>query len=218
MSEELQDVPDLLSEELEDYIAVLDRQNDRESVDEELREKVEKMIRAAVSSLEGFAEPYVRRLLALLQSDRQNWQWFVDDFYSREAVARIQGMVSRFLRLAPVLTGVIPTKEVTVYLREATRCFIYGFFQASIVLCRAALEAGLNHHLERKLGTIPNMDLADKIQSALRFKLVTAPAATLAHGVRKSARDVLHRKPAKQTLAFATLVRTRGFLMELYEK
>ena len=74
--------------------------------------------------------------------------------------------MSRFVRLSPVLVGVIPAKEVTVYLREGTRCFIYGFFQASIALCRAALEAGLNDHFQRKTGATPQMDLSGKIKGA----------------------------------------------------
>ena len=143
----------------------------------------------ATLSLERFAEPWAKKLLDVWQSEPETWRWAVDDFYAREAVEKVPKTVGRFLRLSPVLLGVIPNDEVSIYVREATRCFIYGFFQASIALCRAALELGLNHLFKRRMGAIPDMLLA--IRSA---------------------------KPAGEKLAFDTLVNSRGILRELYEK
>ena len=120
------------------------------------------------------------------------------------------------IRLTPVLTEGVPGQEVKIYLREASRCFIYGFFQASIALSRAALEAGLNDHLRKTVGTIPEVDLATKVKKAAEYKLVSAASASLGHAVRISAREVLHQKPANENSAFDTLVQARGFLMELY--
>jgi len=208
---------EFLSQELMAYIGSLDRPDEPPAVSEEDREKIQRMFQVAISSLEGFAEPYAKRLLELLQEHRDTWEWFADDFYSREVVGNVQVMRTRFLNLCPVLVGVIPSREVAVYLREATRCYIYGFFQATIALCRAALEAGLNEHLERRLGRVPAQDLVDKIDAAQRLQLISGQGAHLAHEVRKTARNVLHRKPAKSNLAFDTLVQTRGFLQELYE-
>lgn len=152
------------------------------------------------------------------KSSPESLRWILDDFYTREALAKVPVTVERFLRLGPVLVGIIPSKEVSIYLREASQCFIHGFFQASIALARAAVEAGLNEHLQRRLGAVPGADLVKKIDLAARFKLVTLAGADLGHAVRKNARDVLHRKPAKDGLAFDTIVQARGFLKELYEK
>jgi len=93
---------------------------------------------------------------------------------------------------------------------------VHGFFQASIALARAAVESGLNQHIKRKLGAIPETELARKIDTAARLNLVSPAGAKLAHGVRKTARDVLHRKPAKDNLAFDTIMQARGFLKELF--
>jgi len=102
--------------------------------------------------------------------------------------------------------------------RHATdRTYIYGFFQASIALCRAALEAGLNELLKRSMGTTPRMDLIGKINQASRFKLLDSMSASEAHEVRKAARTVLHEKPASQSLAFDTVARARGVLIKMYE-
>jgi len=215
-----QEGPVFLSGQLEAYIAALDQpgEDEPEAIDQEDRERFEEMMRLATSSLEGFAEPFAERLLGLLEQNRETWQWCADDFYSREIVANIRGIVHRFLRLSPVLVGIIPSKEVAMYLREATRSFIYGFFPGSIALCRAALEAGLSEHMKRRLGSDSTLDLMKKIDAAARLHLISNRDAGLGHAVRKTANDVLHRKPVKERLAFDTIVQTRGFLKELYRR
>lgn len=179
---------------------------------------MQRMIRLATSSLEGFSESAAHKLITLSGEHPNNWQWAVDEFYSREAVSNIRKNVSRFLKLREVLVGTIPSSEVNVFLREATRCYIYGFFQASIALCRAALEAGLNELLKRKMGHAPRMDLVAKINQASTFKLLDPLSASEAHEVRKAAGTVLHEKPASQALAFDTVARTRGVLITMYER
>jgi hypothetical protein len=198
----------LLSGQLEDCIEELDQNDESESA--ETSALVQRMIRFATSSLEGFAESAAHKLITLWGENPGNWRWAVDEHYSREAVGNIRKSVSRFLKLSPVLVGTVPSSEVNVYLREATRCYIYGFFQASIALCRAALEAGLNELLKRRMGAIPRIDLIKKIAQASRFKLLDSVSAAEAHEVRKAARTVLHERPVSQSLAFDTIARTRG--------
>ena len=208
---------DLLSAMIEEHIDSLD-EDEHDEGDEKERRTVEKLLRLTVSSLEGFSPQEVESVLSIFKKDAELWRWAVDNFYTREVVEGVHGMVNRFLRLTPVLAGVIPSSEVKVYLRESSRCFIYGFFQASIALSRAALEAGLNDSLREKLGKIPEVELAQKINQAARLKLVSAAGASLANSGRIAARDVLHRKPAKENTAFDALVQSRGFLGELYER
>ena len=208
---------DLLSEMVQEHIDFLDEDKDDEG-DEKERRTVEKLLRLTVSSLEGFSPQGIQTVLSIFKKDAEQWRWAVDNFYTREVVEGVHGIVNRFLRLTPVLVGVVPDSEVNVYLREASRCFIYGFFQASIALSRAALETGLNDHLRKKLRKVPEVELAKNIGQAARLKLVSPAAASLASGVRIAAREVLHRKPAKENNAFDVLVQSRVFLMELYEK
>lgn len=147
MPAELAMASEFLSGKLEMYPDISEHTKKVHRLGEDLRE--------ATSSLEGFTGKLEKDIVDLLYRYPEIRKHMVDDFYSHEVVANIPGMVNRFLRLCPVLVGVIPSREVSLYLREATRCFIYGFFQASIALCRAALEAGLNEHLERRLGSVP---------------------------------------------------------------
>jgi hypothetical protein len=205
-----------LSQRLAAFIVEFDSAGGEEFEALEARGIKEKAIRTATSSLEGFADEVSNRLRKAFEETGGFWEALVDEFYCHEVVANIPGMVDRFLRVSPVLAGVIPSVEVGTYLREATRCFIYGFFQGSTALCRSALESGLDEHLKRKLGTAPHQTLDDKIATAARLKLISPQAADLGQTVRKTANKALHGALVKANLAFDTLVQTRGFVKELY--
>jgi hypothetical protein len=202
---------------IEDFHGFYEGEGNQEEIEASKRVKMfQKVIDLATCSLEGFPKPFAQKLVNLWRQQPDIWRWAADDFYSREAVEGIAGRVGRFVRLSPVLVGVIPAKEVTVYLREGTRCFIYGFFQAAVSLCRAALEAGLNDHFQRKTGATPQMDLNGKIRGAVKFKLINPKEERLAERIRKVANRVLHEESVKEKLAFGILRDTREFLTELY--
>jgi hypothetical protein len=150
------------------------------------------LVRGAVKSLEGFLHPLAGEVVDVLRRDPGAWEWAANDFYSREVIAEVPGMVSRFLRLNPVLVGVIPNKEVSLYLEEASRAFIYGLFQAAIAVSRAALEVALDRLLKPGIPSVDNKSLNEKIKAATEGSLLSPQAAALAHGVRKAGRDVLH--------------------------
>lgn len=208
--------PQLLSDHLNCYIQ--DSDLDATPEEKNARSTVEKLVKVATSSLEGFAPAAAQQLLRFWESNPENWQWAVDDHYSRQCVNDVSRIVKRFLKLTPVLVGRIPNDEVSLYLREATQSFIHGFFQASTALARAALEAGMNELLKQKLGATPNTDLIDKLNQLERFKFINANVARLAHDVRKAGGNVLHKSPAPEKLAFDTLINVRKILMKLYEK
>jgi hypothetical protein len=211
---DLNEAPSLLSNELESYIKNSDREFEEE--DKEARLVVARLVRSATSSLEGFAPSDAKVLLAFWEKHHDIWKWAADEFYSRQCVGNIETIVRRFLKLSPVLVGRIPNTEVSVYLREATQCFLHGFFQACTALSRAAMEAGINELLGRQLGAVPNVDLVDKLRQLERFKLLDSRTASEAHEVRKAGGSVLHRSPAPEKLAFEALLKARRVLMKLY--
>jgi hypothetical protein len=206
---------ELLSEHLRWYVEDADTQQSVE--DSEAKVVVEKLILGATSSLEGFAPAAADTLIKFWQRNPAHWKWAVDDFYSRQCVAEIKDIVRRFLKLTPVLVGRIPSPEVSTYLREATRCFLHGFFQGSIALSRAALESGINELLRRQLGSTPVVDLVDKLKQLERFRMLDLTTTNDAHAIGKAGSAVLHKSPSTEQLAFDTLVRTRRVLMKLYK-
>ena len=206
--------PEFLSDALEEYIKNSDQEFEEE--DNEARLVVGKLVKSATSSLEGFAPSEAKVLLAFWQRHPESWKWATDEFYSRQSVSDIPKVVRRFLKLSPVLVGRIPSTEVSLYLREATQCFLHGFYQGSTALSRAAMEAGINELLSRQLGTAPSIDLVEKLRKLERFKLLDSSTAREAHEVRKAGGSVLHRSPAPEKLAFEILLKARHVLMKLY--
>lgn len=205
---------DYLSDCLRDYIA--------DSIEEEgarsdASKAIDRLVSVATSSLEGFAPTDAQELLHFWQQKPLEWRWAVDEHYSREAVLAVPAIVQRFLRLSPVLVGRLPGNEATIYLREATRCFLYGFFQGSTALSRAALEAGINDLLRQTLGSVPTMDLVDKLRQLQRFGLLGDEDANDAHAVRKAGGSVLHESPAQDHLALDTIIKARRVLTRLYK-
>ncbi len=203
---------------LSEHLATALRELDEHALAEEPQEHQEylEQLRKTARQLEEFKMP--SHPGGSLPAEVEDWYWkrTGDEFYARETVLHLPGMVKRFSRLRPVLVGKLPDRQLTIYLGEATRCFVYGFFQGSIALSRAALEAGLNRHIQLRLGLVPQMELKEKIAKAAQFKLISGGAADLAQRVRMLANQVLHSKPASETLAFDALVGARGVLTEVY--
>jgi hypothetical protein len=71
----------------------------------------------------------------------------VDLVFVRWFLNGIEGMRDRIFGVpAMIMSKAIPA-EVRTYTVQATRCYVLGLFQASAVLCRAALEATLRDYL-----------------------------------------------------------------------
>lgn len=206
--------PDLLSECLRDYIDDSFR-SEGETADAGV--VIERLVKMATSSLEGFAPADSREVMEFWTRNPEHWKWAVDEHYSRETVNAIPAIVERFLSLKPVLAGRVPSAEVSLYLREATRCYLYGFFQGSTALCRAALEAGINELLQRRFGNVSGVDLVEKLRQLERFHVLDAATSNDAHAVRKAGGSVLHRSPTPVKEAFDTLVKARAVLVRLYK-
>ena len=69
--------------------------------------------------------------------------WCLDDCFSRVMVSEIPNMVSRALKLQPVMTDKQAQVAENTFIQEATRCYIFGLFLASVALSRSALEHAL---------------------------------------------------------------------------
>jgi hypothetical protein len=183
--------------------------------DEETCRVIEWALAKYTHALEGLAERDSLKVQTIFSKYADTWQWMLDWRYCRDAIERIPGCVDRFGKLSPILIGKTSDEEVDLFLREATRCYLYGFFQASIALARSALETGLNRHLSRRLGD-PKIELDKLIDGAAKLKLLSLSSAHSAHAVRKTANKVLHGKPTTEHAAFDVLVHTRGVVLELY--
>jgi hypothetical protein len=180
--------------------------------------QVRELLGTVIESLEGLAPVQTENLHQILKEWAEMWVWSIDWWYCKDAMTRIPEITDRFEKLSPILTRVTHRKEANVCLREATQCYLYGFFQASTALFRTALETGLRDFCVRKLGSKPGVGvvLDDLITRALRFHLLSQESGAMATGVRKIANRVVHDEPIDEGQAFEVLVQTRRVLEEIY--
>ena len=170
----------------------------------------------AVTSLEGLTSEETEAVRNFFTAWPECWSWGTDWWYRKDAVDRIAPITKRFLKLSPILTKVSHRQDVNTYLREATKCYLYGFFQASTALFRTALETGLSDFLHRKLGPIQGLKLNERITCAVQSKLIPPEIGSMAHEVRKAANEAIHEKPITEMNAFDVLTKTRCVLETLY--
>jgi hypothetical protein len=178
----------------------------------EMGKDLRKLLELVVNSLEGLAPAEDEELHKSWREYRELWDWSIDWWYSKDMMSRLREVSRRLEKLSPILTRVTHRKEVNAYLREATQCYLYGFFQGSTTLFRTTLESGIQDLCKRKLGSIQSVDLVDLINQAVRFHLLSEKSGFLATRVRKTATRVIHDKPVSEAQAFDVLVQTRTVL------
>lgn len=144
--------------------------------------------------------------------------------YARQMAKLFPKMVRRAetLRALPTSTPV-PT-EVQQYLREASKCYIFGHFIACLLVCRSAIEFGLRDFLVRagkgsELEFL-HADRGDTLFAMIRLArtLRWTLQATLddADEVRRIAKDAVHQRAPDPEICKELFIKTRGVLKELY--
>lgn len=145
----------------------------------------------------------------------------VDQFYCRDLLREVPGMVERTRKLSQLTLSEIKDEQSFVYLREAANCYILGLPQAAIALSRAAVEARLRTALSKVFGknAVSGARLYEIINDFAargRPQLLSRKGRDLANKVRKAGDDVLHNEPAEsETTALDVLEAARVVILEL---
>ena len=115
--------------------------------------------------------------------------------------------------------SVEPSDMVKRYVNEAMRCYIYGHFLASLLVCRAAIEAGLENRLpETEVRNIEKDKLMTLIDRARKKGLLDDALQQWAHEVRKLANAAAHpKRSVSEDECRLSLQKTRGVLEYLYK-
>jgi len=142
----------------------------------------------------------------------------IDEAYTRDMLDRIPKMVRRTLRLSTIpRTDRPPSRETNLYLKEDTRSYVFGFWQASIALSRAAVEAELKEKVARNL--ISGCDSLKKlIRAAERTRVLDDATSDMAYHAADHGNEVLHGTPQGEDVAWTTLTGARGVLGYIYDK
>lgn len=139
----------------------------------------------------------------------------LDEYYTRELLAQIPKIVSRTLRVSQIVSERSASAPLAMYLAEATRSYIFGFWQSTVALARAAVEEGLKERVEERLRP-RKTKLCELVTTAIRLKILDDANGTMASRVEVAGNLVLHGKPLGDREAWDTLVAARGILSHLY--
>jgi hypothetical protein len=174
--------------------------------------------RKMVAALEGFSEDVPASLIAIRQKyDRGTLEYWLDDYYVRRFLREAPKIVQRTMQLDPLGAKSLPPSKVNFYVREATRCFVYGFSAASVILSRAALEQGLRERVSAASGvSASRYELSQLVENARRLRLADAATLDMAEEVRVTGNRVVHAETSSQSEAFGTLTAVRAVLLAIY--
>ncbi len=130
--------------------------------------------------------------------------------YAFELIRVLARLNNKTFKLeAPPITGVAP-ESVVSYLRESTRCWLYGFHGASVALSRACLEDALKARMHR------DECLESLIAVAKRSGLLDGCMEDFAHKVRKAANKFLHGRSITERESRQTLDATRSLVEQIF--
>jgi hypothetical protein len=132
-----------------------------------------------------------------------------------DAVERLRGF-----QITPV-TSAVPA-NVAQYAREASRCYLYGFFSASLILCRSCIESGIEERLvqdglQKQLNAIGFNKVQAMLDLALNSGVLDDLTFGMANDIRKSANKAVHGTVSTADSCRDRLDQTRAVLHYLYE-
>lgn len=133
------------------------------------------------------------------------------DWLSQQKV-RLQRSFSKSIRglehlqqqQVTAVTDAVPS-AVAGYAREACRCYLHGFFSASLILCRSCIEAAIETKLDqeglrKELDRLPFNKVQELLRLAVNSGVLDDLTSHLADGIRRSAtRLFTARRPPKRS-------------------
>jgi Domain of unknown function (DUF4145) len=186
--------------------------------DPELRERCRNLVamgKKLVSSREWF-DPAPEQLYPSTLSPKQEagLRTWLDDHYTRELLKRVPRYVKRTMQLSRLYASRPPSERTNLYLREATRTYVLGLWNASIALCRAALESALRDKLP---DSTPSWRLPQLLNGARAAGILGPVEADMAGRVKVFGDTVLHSVRGEAPAALAALTAARAVLEKLHE-
>jgi len=176
-----------------------------------------------VKQREGLSNPGARELERSAEMSSPNvLSLYVVRKYAAEFKELFPHMVERAgdLQLIPAGKGV--PDYIRHYLEEASRCFIYGHFLASLLVCRSAIEAAAKDRLRgnrfaRELSEVED-SLVGILNLALEKGLIDKIIWLAADDIRKTANKAAHPEAVPdEGRCKSAFDATRGILQHLYE-
>ncbi|MBW1793062.1 MAG: DUF4145 domain-containing protein [Deltaproteobacteria bacterium] len=121
---------------------------------------------------------------------------FIGDVFENEVLEDRDNIIDRFKNLRKSFIKTKLSDKIKDILGEATRCYVYGFNQATVALCRAALD----YLLKEKLGKKEDEEyrLSDLIREARKERILSKDTMKKkAWNVNEIGNQVMHARPYK---------------------
>jgi hypothetical protein len=216
--EEFDRESNIVSFSLSDYLAGELKELDEATQDEP--RAWAKLQEELLECLEGFGPEQSARWLTLnVKRRREILANMFDELYTRDFLSKAKKVVERTMLLTAMTPKATPDRGVNLYLREATRCFIFGFWDSSVALSRATLELALKHGLRIRGLTPTDDELWVLLEAARKTHLIDGAHYQKGNQVRLDGKQVLHKgSRANHDLALKTLKSTREVLNCLYSR
>lgn len=121
--------------------------------------------------------------------------------YAYEAVALLKGLHARLDVLLELMVERQLTPAADAFLRKATRLFLWGFEEETIVMCAAALEAAYQARFSddemvrlaiRKRDPSSSFSIGQYVNAAVRLGVFTVQQARLADELRSARNKSVH--------------------------
>jgi len=222
-----------LLDQLEDFCKFVDEeeQKDSEMTDED-REAVKFVLGLCRLMVEGktqWLEPRhlnMRQTLEDFEAVFDKFEDEVDRLLTRRALEEVNVMARRLRGVPSIFLVRYPPAQVRNCLREATRCYLYGLFQASAVLSRVTLERALEDRLRaRGANVLPMSVQAHRRKDSVILNLLDRAREERVIGgedferlnkVREIGNNAAHGRPVEGSDARSALANLRGVLERIY--
>lgn len=89
-------------------------------------------------------------LQEIIRDDVMQDDDFIGEVFENEVWKERDNIIDRFKKLRKSFIKTKPSDKVKDILAEATKCYVYGFNQAAVALCRAAVDYLLKEKLGKK--------------------------------------------------------------------
>ena len=188
------------------------------------RKLAENVARVLVKERERIGSASGARIEAAIEGARPGGlELVVAERYIEEISKLFPRMVRRAASLRILSTSMKAPQEVERYLTEASRCYVYGHFLASLFLCRSAIENAVEERLRakgygKKVEAITKDRLFNILKLAHDKGLLDETLYRQADDIRELANDAIHGDclPTDDKCKNA-YDQTRGILQHLYE-
>jgi len=183
-----------------------------------------KIAEPVVEQREGFSSPGLGEMEHHFDvGSRDLFSLYTVRKYAAEFKDFLPNIVERAESLRLISASKNAPDDVRRYLEDASRCYIYGNFLASLLLCRSAIEVAAEGRLKnegfaRELRAIGQERLKSILRLALEIGLMEKTFWMSADDIRKKANKAAHPDgvPGECDCKRA-FDETRGILQHLYE-